>query len=301
LVTDSGPIPSRLVTRLAVAASVFTLSRETSPFWLLLIAFALLGITERDRLRAIVASHAARVGAGIVFGLTVLQTAWDLAVSPFGVKDRRVALDGSTVELVRAAAGELVTNYREAVGTFGWFTDFAPMPVTLLWTVGLGSLVLAALMFARRREVIVMSIVLAIAIVLPVIADAAIARDTGLSWQGRYILPFAAGVPMLAAFAIRRSPRLDAGGRRSMTVALLAIFVVAQVWSYAQQLRRYTVGRDGRLSFFVDWDWSPPVPPFVLLIAYTLCIVGIGLVLCAPVDPARFGAVRKEPAQTSSS
>ena len=282
LATEDGPISRRLVARLAIAASVFTLSRETSPFWLLLVALTLLALTTRPRLREIVRERSVRIWVGVVFSLTLAQTAWDLAVRPFGVKDRRVAITGSTSEIVRGAIGQVVPNFRESIGTFGWFTDPAPMPVILVWTAGLGALLIAVFVLAKKRDLVVVGVLAAIAIVVPTIADASIARDTGFSWQGRYILPFAAGIPIVAAYALRRSPRVDTGMARRLATALGVVFAVGQTIAYGQQLRRYTVGRDGSLLYFVKWDWSPPLPPWLLLGTYLACIIGLAVLLTAP-------------------
>jgi hypothetical protein len=282
LATEGGPISGRLVTRLAIAASVFTLSRETSPFWLLLVALTLFALTTKPRLREIVRERSVRLWAGVVFGLTLLQTAWDVAVSPFGLADRRFAIAASTSEIIRGAIGQVVPNYRESIGTFGWFADPVPMPVILLWTAGLGALIMAVFAFARRRDVLVVGVFAAIAIVGPTIADAVVARDAGFGWQGRYVLPFAAGIPIVAAYALRRSSRFDRTAARRLAITFGVVFAIGQIIAYAQQLRRYTVGRDGSLLFFARWDWSPPLPPWLLLGGYLVCIVGLAVLLTVP-------------------
>lgn len=156
------------------------------------------------------------------------------------------------------------------------------MPVILLWTAGLGALIVAVFAFARRRDAVVVGVVAAIAIVGPTIADAVIARDAGFGWQGRYILPFAAGIPIVGAYALRRAPRLGGTAARRLTIAFGTVFAMGQVVAYGQQLRRYTVGRDGSLLFFARWDWSPPLPPWLLLGCYLVGIVGLTVLITAP-------------------
>lgn len=279
LATESGSIPPRLVLRLGLAASVLVLARESSPFWLLLIGLALLALTSRDRLRVLVNETRVRIWAGVLVLLAAAQSAWDLAVSPFGLQDRRFAIEGSTTEIVRAAIGEVVPNFKESIGTFGWFSDPAPMPTILLWTAGLAVLLAVALAFARRREALVILGLTVVSLGVPIVGEASIARDAGLSWQGRYVLPFAVGVPLLSALVLGRTRRLDASAARRLTAVIAIVFVVGQSLAYAQQLRRYTVGRDGSVLFFLDWRWSPPLPPWFLLLAFVACIGGIAALL----------------------
>jgi hypothetical protein len=60
--------------------------------------------------------------------------------------------------------------------------------------------------------------------------------DVGYFWQGRYTLPLAVGVPLVAAAGSRA--RL---GRRSLAL-LLAVLAVCHLVGYVITLGRYTVG-----------------------------------------------------------
>jgi len=94
----------------------------------------------------------------------------------------------------------------------------------------------------------------------------------GWLWQGRYSMPLALGVPMLAAYVLSESrdevygllKRLAAGLGIAMGIAVVAAFFWAG--------RRNAVGTDGPLLFIGREDWRSPIP-FVLLLTLNALIV----------------------------
>jgi hypothetical protein len=94
------------------------------------------------------------------------------------------------------------------------------------------------------------------------------ANTIGYGWQGRYTLPLAVGIPIVATSGLGIG-RLRADGLRRLLRAVVAALVVAQVLAFAQTLRRYAVGSDGTLLFFKDPKWNPPVPGGLVLLAFT--------------------------------
>jgi hypothetical protein len=128
---------------------------------------------------------------------------------------------------------------------------------------------------------------MALTVALPAVVDAT-QMPRGFGWQGRYTLPLAIGVPLLAAFgAGRRGDRWRWPPGR-LVAAVGTLVVLAQVACFAQTMRRYTVGRDGRLSFWVDPAWTPHhLPPLLVVAAFAVavtawCAVTFGLVADAP-------------------
>jgi len=136
-----------------------------------------------------------------------------------------------------------------------------------------GFVVLVAVAWANRRRVALLLALLAATIAVPVVAESTGYRHVGTMWQGRYILPLAVGIPILAAVALAATER----GRRLATPRLLwtlGIFVgVAHVLAYAQNLRRYTVGYYSELQYWKDPRWSPPVSSLLITIAYAVAVV----------------------------
>jgi FtsH-binding integral membrane protein len=91
-------------------------------------------------------------------------------------------------------------------------------------------------------------------------------------WQGRYALAFAVGVPLLATMSLERD---GPGARLSaslLPVGLAIALGVASVFAFAQNLRRYTVGYDGHVWYFLDPQWSPPGGALLITVGFTVAM-----------------------------
>ena len=91
----------------------------------------------------------------------------------------------------------------------------------------------------------------------PGLVEAAGAHEAGFIWQGRYSLPLAVGVPIIAGVGVGSSETAARLGRR-LALVLVASLAVAQILAFAQAIRRYAVGAHGPLWFFGHEQWSPP-------------------------------------------
>jgi hypothetical protein len=154
------------------------------------------------------------------------------------------------------------------LGNLGWLDTKLPGLSYLLLTAALGALVLLAVAIGTRRHVVAMLAAAAITVTAPVLLEAWQYHDYGLYWQGRYTLPVAVGVPLLAVFALQSDTarRVLAGGW--FVPAVGAMLVVAQVLAFYQALRRWSVGADGPVFFWLAPYWTSIVPQFLLIIAY---------------------------------
>ena len=123
-------------------------------------------------------------------------------------------------------------------------------------------------------------------VVLPFGANLLGAHRFGLIWQGRYELPVAVGLPILAAFALQAAvgprcsegrPRDDAGPPAVAALALggMCCWAFAQVASVLGDLRRYAVG-SGPWTALAHPVWRPPVPVPVVA---AMAVAGAGAVV----------------------
>ena len=70
---------------------------------------------------------------------------------------------------------------------------------------------------------------------------------------------------------LARQPGRDlVNGRFVLVLGLVVGF--GQFFAFAQDLRRYAVGVDGSLAYFQRPQWTPPLPPLLLTIAYALAV-----------------------------
>ena len=281
-------VDDRLVTTVGIAGCALALSRQLGPFWVGLIGLTLLGVSNRAGLRNIARSNRARVWAALIVVSSLFQVGWDVIVKPLDVT--RSGHDTKTVaasDILRTTVGRTFPRYLEMIGRFGWLDTPAPALTWVPWTIALGALVFAAVLWSTRRGVAVLLGLLAATIVVPVAIEAPTYADAAnLTWQGRYTLPFAVGVPILAGALLWTTER----GRRLVTSRLLwAIGIVlagAQILAFGQNLRRYTVGARGPISFWGSAAWSPPLPRLLLIVAFAVVVVAFVWWLLAAVPPA---------------
>jgi hypothetical protein len=265
-------IDNRLVTATGIAGCVLVLSRQLGPLWLVFIVLAMIGVGNRDALRNLAGATWARAWGVAVAASAVVQLGWDVLAKPLDVsRSGHAPAHIPAAEIIRISLGQAFDRYWEMIGWFGWLDTPSPALVWVPWTLVLGALVFLAVLWATRRHVAVLLAVLAATIVVPVAIEGATYTDAGsLTWQGRYTLPFAVGVPILAGFTLSLSERGRQIANRRLVLCIGAALGVAQIIAFAQNLRRYTVGHYGVLQFWKHALWSPPLSPLLLTIAFII-------------------------------
>lgn len=262
-------VDPRLVALVGVAASLLALSRQLGPLWLALIVVALLVVGGKASIVALLRSRVAQIWAAVVATCTVAQVLWIAIVKPLDTSLTGTELDLSGSEVFRRTFGTSFGRYRELIGGFGWLDTPAPSATILLWTLALGALLLIAATFGPRRNALVLLVLLLAIVAVPVALEYQAFNDAGgFFWQGRYTLPLAVGVPILAAFSITRIPETPRLVRGPLLPTLGAMVVVAHVLAFAQNLRRYTVGYNGPVWYWSHEDWHPPLPSGLLTLAF---------------------------------
>jgi hypothetical protein len=177
----------------------------------------------------------------------------------------------------------------QLLGNFGWLDT--PLPfVSLAGWIGLLLLLffLTCAGGARRWRLLTVGIA-TITLVLPIGIEVSQARWYGFPWQGRYILPFAVGLPIAAAFAIREGGVLGAHVPRKLLVVGTVVVVLAQGGAFWWTLDRYEVGIGNGHNPLVG-SWHPPVTS-----GGALAFAGVGLLgyLLLGLMTARSGALRR--------
>src|SRR5690606_14964644 len=105
--------------------------------------------------------------------------------------------------------------------------------------------------------------------------EGSLLRQTGPVFQGRYLLPLAMGIVMLAGRGVdesapeRRRRLLPALG---VVVGITAAAQLVAIWFGA---RRFAVGSDGAVWFVGDARWQPDIPQAVSLLVAVVAITGL--------------------------
>ena len=186
------------------------------------------------------------------------------------------ALPTATVEFPewvfdRAAATSVYATplyLRNMVGEFGWTDTELPLVMVVAWLALIGGMAIAALVVGTWRQRIVLATLGLLTLGLPVLIHASQAKYIGIVWQGRYFLPAAVGIPLLAAFVLRERRPGWAVGRWAVdrwTAWVLAALLLGQLVAFAVNLHRYVSGANGPWFGDVPDAWSPPLTPWVLI------------------------------------
>lgn len=284
------PDPALLGRRILIATAALAVMvnlRASAPLFGLLLVAGVVAVAPwpvlREVLRARVTWLAGAVG--LVAGLAA--TAWVLAAGTLqGPVNRFPALADRSFA-AREATGRSVDYLRQMVGVFGWLDAPAPGFTFAVWFTAVGALVVLALAGAgsRRTRVVVAAFVVVL-VVLPIAVQLPGAQDSGLIWQGRYLLPLALGLPLLCALLLARDRPALAGELR-LDVVLVPALLVAHVAALYWVLRRYAVGVGGDL-LVVDSAWQPPLGVWPVLSLYAGGLV-VTVLLLRALSPPRTG------------
>jgi hypothetical protein len=263
--TEKIPDVSVALARVGGPLCLLLLLRRDSLLWAGLIVLALIAITPPMRRRELMA----------------LRTtwAWGLAVGACALA--QYATGGAdTARLAREAANgsvsgawaELPAYIREiGGGILGWRDTPVPSFVTHVFIAGTVVLALIALVVGPRR----VAMTLAALVVVVVTAPLAIGALLYPYFQGRYMLPLAIGVVLLAALGLSETKpsRLWPPAVPAVTLTFIG---AAQIDAFAQTLRRHTIGYHGGWYFTHAPAWHPPAAgPISLTITYAALVAAV--------------------------
>jgi len=261
-----------MVRRTAIAAIALVLARQLGPLWIVLILALLALLGGRAAWRRLIASRVVRIWGSVVALATGLQVTWILVAGSLNLENPAAGTHDTTSQIIRTAAGAGYFFFVQMIGNFGWLAAPVPNGVVVFWAFALGLLAILALAWGTRLQAAVLGAVIGLSILIPAVLEAYAARQAGYIWQGRYELPFAVGIPIVAAVVLsaNANTRAITGGRLLLVLGIG--FWCAQVVSFGQSLRRSVVGYDGVILYFTRPIWNPPVSSLLLTLAYMVLV-----------------------------
>lgn len=248
---DASPAPWIAV---GLSGAVLALSRPLGAAILaaVVVVAALLGW---PRLRAL-SARARRRAVAVAVALTVafaVSAAWAVLVMPS--PDLDVGLAARSLD---DALRDLPNQARQLVGIFGWNDTTMPLAAYLLAFAAIGGLGVAAFRVGDRRERAALVGLAAIVLVADVGIAVLIEAQIGFGMQARYVLPLAAGFPLLSADILAHRSVRGAVAIPPWTVpGLFAAAGTLHAVAFVANAHRYAVGRSA--SWTPPWDsrWSP--------------------------------------------
>jgi hypothetical protein len=190
-------------------------------------------------------------------------------------------------------------DLRQCIGNFGWLDTPVPMWVVIVWASCVGGVVALALALSapcrRALPVLVLSI-----LALPEVLFAPEMNTFSGDWQGRYWLPLAVGIPLIAS-TFRWPVRSDTHRRtdREWTVPALVlglglVLFAAQLESFTHALTRYQTGLGVRAG--APTVWLPPGGHDPVVIAFVMgSMVTLALVVFMMLPRMKVDSVRGSP------
>lgn len=271
---------TRSITRFVVASSLLVLARPLSMLmFLAIVALLALAASDGAHLRMLAGDRRVRIGAVVLSVAAGFAAFWLAYASPqralWGGPRPGITLS----EALRESASMFPWRVRQMIGVFGWIDAHDALPVWMIvWWLGVvGVLVVGALVVgsARQRLAVVASVIGVVALTLSEITQA---ERIGFVWQGRYSLPVAIAVPILAAWVIGTSGRIRPRSLRGMGALAIGSLTVFLLFSYVVVMRRYVIGAPSPyLDYLFEGDWEPKLPKHLLLALAALATTALGL------------------------
>lgn len=285
--------PSGVVVATAATATLLAAMRPVSPAFV--VAIAVVGMLRHGSVsvaRDLWARVDVRAATAVVVVGVALSIGWLLWADPFG------ALIGTSIPgltLTQAAAQSLARTPRrvvEMIGVFGWLDTNAHGAVYVVWVGLSAALVTAAGVLGRWRDRLALGLILLGVLLMPVVSEALQAPDLGFVWQGRYTLPLAVGVWLVAAQVVdERAQHLRGASRAEAVAALLWVpLAVAHLLAFAAAMRRHLDGLPAPLFGWVDGAEAMPFLPAPL--ALVLAAAGLALATAGILAARRGVAAR---------
>lgn len=244
----------------------------TRTLGLLFTAMALVFVAafaEPGRMRVFITDRRAWKMALPAGAISVLAASWVLlnghldAVpgAPLGPEDRPIVFLGGVSD----------DFLRQMVAIFGW-KDTGPVTQSVMpWMAALAALVGISLLVTTTWRRIVLLLTIVATVVLPILMQLDTLDRDGFAWQGRYLLPFAVGVPLLAAAAAQPAFEAFRGGLRAVCVTITSLCAVGLIAGFWVWMHRVSVGIDGKALNPLHWKgWEPPVSAASLIVVLTL-------------------------------
>ena len=278
------PDPSRTVSRvawIALATLFLANARGLSLLYGAVIVVAVVAASRWSDLLDVLRTRRTWPSFAVVGAACLAAAGWVLGTNSLGSGG---AVAYPELSFLKAAETTVIlggTYLRNMIGQFGWTDTDLPSNLHIAYAIGAGVVLVLALAMGTWRERAVLVGLAGASFVLPVLIHASQARYLGIIWQGRYILPVAIGIPLLAGYIVAARvaalpPQVRAALRRpgaAIATTVAAVLAVVQLSAFVVNLHRYVNGIHGGWFALEPDAWLPPVP---LAAVVALGVVGAG-------------------------
>jgi hypothetical protein len=223
-----------LAVHAGISGATLATLRPLGPLWCLVILAAVLVSVAADpgRVRALVRRPAVLLGATLVAVSAVQGTAWVLAVDALKVGGE--GTDHTSVgHRLGVSATQLPAWILQAIAAFPLRDQATHPAVYACYLLLFGVVLVLGLRLGSVRARVGILLVMASVLVFPYVTTVQSYDKYAAAWQGRYGLPVAMGMVVIAAYVLDRAGHHLRG---PMQLLLFLLFVVAQTVSPAYTL-----------------------------------------------------------------
>lgn len=271
---------------LALAGPVLVSVRSMGPFWFLLILMtSLLALpVSRDRLRTLTSRPVTRIGIGLGSAATATSVWWALSQRALELGDGD-SESFSVRERLVEAAGQIPVWLLQGIGAFPYRDQPAPTWVYACWLLIGGGLIVAGVGRSSGRLRWAILLGLLVSVLVPFVITLLTLESFGTAWQGRYGLPYALGLLLLAGLARDRGVA-DAAHRADIGPRLwgpgLVLYVAGSFLGPVAVLRS-----EGSTSPSAGSSAWPAPDPILLGLVVALAAAVMWMTVVRSVSPAR--------------
>ena len=275
LALDTRTRQTPLIVFATIGAAAMVVARGLSPFWLACILALMAVAAVRRPRRTLLGDRRMVVAGAVIVATAVAAVAWlglanGLAVLPIGEK-----VGGPYPGLPSRYPGSRpASTGGDEIGRSQYFDANMPFLPTPRLVFGVGALVILAVVAGARRAWMAVVVCLGFNRLSPLVELPSV-RSTGLIWQGRYTLPLAVGIPILAGYALSGIVDDLAALFRRIAVLLTGAVGLALVAAFYWAGRRNAVGSKGPFVYFGREEWHTPIPSWLLMLAFTGAVAGL--------------------------
>jgi Predicted membrane protein (DUF2142) len=260
-IIEQGRSPRTLAVWTALSFMILILSRPVSPFSAAVIVAVLALFAGARRVRELFHDRIL-VTLGIpMFVAAMVAVVLYLIGGPPGLLGHPLRPSRSLGQSMLLTWQQTGIRLRQVIGKFGWLDTNVPLTVMVIWTAVFGGLCAIGLLLSSRSRRALPLLAIAV-LAMPLLFESPRIDTVGTYWQGRYWLPLAVGLPLLASVLPLRRPHHRALPRVAPFIGLLAMATVgsalcwAQTVSFMTALHRYQTGVGAVPGTPVHW--TPP-------------------------------------------
>ena len=198
--------------------------------------------------------------------------------------------------------GLLLRVVEQMIDGFSYYDTKPPHLILAVWAIAICFLLATAFVWGTSLERWRLAALITGTLAIPVLFEVAAANTFGLSFQGRYILPLAVGIPMLAAFITGSSGRMTTIWQARVIRAMIVLLLPFQLLSLGHVMDRWQSGvGPGHTINPLLGSWHPVTGSALPLGLMTAGLIGLGLLAwraaASPADDGRTAASLPAPSR----